>query len=151
MGLQDELLTAAAGEWDGTFWLWFEPGDPAAESTSRATITTELGGRTALLRYTWRFDEDDHEGLALLGRDDSGTWRMAWTETFGYAGNIMDCSSGDEQPSLLGHYEAEGQRWGWRTTFELPSRDEMVITAHNITPDGDEQLATRAEYRRLPG
>ncbi|MCW2960086.1 MAG: hypothetical protein JWM25_300 [Thermoleophilia bacterium] len=144
----ERFLLESPGTWIGEFELWFEPGAPAVKSVSRATITSELRGRTALLRYTWRFDAEEHEGIALLGRADDGTFRMAWTETFGYPGNIMDCSSDGDRPRVLGQYEADGRTWGWRTEFDLPSINDLVIRTINIAPDGTEALASLARYRR---
>jgi hypothetical protein len=57
-----------------------------------------------------------------------------------------------EQMSMLGSYayvipETE-QHWGWRTSIEFPSDDEVVITAYNISPEGEEAKATEVVYNR---
>jgi hypothetical protein len=48
----------------------------------------------------------------------------------------------------MGGYGPPEQRWGWRTRFDLVSPEELVITAWNISPTGEEDKATEATYRR---
>ncbi len=59
---------------------------------------------------------------------------------------------GDKDFSMLRSYayvtpEAE-QYWGWRTNIEIVSDDEIVITAYNISPEGEEVKATETVYKK---
>lgn len=144
------LIEQAAGEWEGDYRFWFEPNDrPDAESATRATVTSELRGRTLLLRYTWRFDADAHEGLAIIGCTDASELQIGWSDTFHYSGGVMESIGSSTEASALGHYTADGQTWGWRTEFDMPSPDALVIRAFNVIPDLGEALATEARYRRV--
>jgi hypothetical protein len=60
---------------------------------------------------------------------------------------------GDAAINVLGSYayvtpEAE-QRWGWRTHIELQSDWEPVISAFNISPEGEETKASETSYRKV--
>jgi hypothetical protein len=144
-----DLLSNAAGSWVGDYSLWMKSDEPDAHSPSTATVTSELRGRTLLLRYTWRFGEDDHEGLALLGADDEGIFQFAWTETFGSAGTLLH-QTGDPagEAKALAHYGPPDAPWGWRTEFEMPSNDELLMLAYIIIPGRGEKLSVRAAWKR---
>jgi hypothetical protein len=144
-----DLLAQAAGQWVGEWSLWMRPDQLDANSPSKAHVTSELRGRTLLLRYDWQFDADHHEGLALLGADDEGVFQFAWTETFGSAGILLP-QAGDPSgaASALAQYGPPEAPWGWRTEFDMPSADELVMRAYNIKPGEPEALATLGTWRR---
>ena len=61
----------------------------------------------------------------------------------------------DGQPGdkfeVLGSYDAGGPevpRWGWRTEIDVLDENNVVITAYNIPPEGDEMKATEMRYTR---
>lgn len=41
------------------------------------------------------------------------------------------------------------QYWGWRTNIEIISPEKIVLTAYNISPDGDETKATEIVYEKV--
>jgi hypothetical protein len=55
--------------------------------------------------------------------------------------------------NVLGGYEYVtpeiDQTWGWRTEIELVHDDELVLTAYNVTPEGEEAKATQTVYKRM--
>jgi hypothetical protein len=62
-------------------------------------------------------------------------------------------NKGDDSIKVLGSYayitpETE-QYWGWRTHVEMKDDAEMVITAFNISPEGDETKATETIYKKV--
>ncbi|TWI03527.1 uncharacterized protein DUF1579 [Luteimonas cucumeris] len=142
-----------AGEWEGTFKLWFEPGDPACESIQRGTIRSILGGRFLLHEYETQINGDAVSGVAIYGYHlDAGAWESAWVESFGTGTQIMHSTgkSADSMFNVLGHYgDGEGgPDWGWRTLIEQPDADTLVIVMNNITPQGDEMKAVETRYAR---
>lgn len=147
-------LAAMAGDWEGSFKLWFEPGDPACESTQRGTIRPVLDGRFLLHEYETEINGEPVSGVALYGYHlDGQAWEASWAESFGTGTQLMHCS-GRADPgaafSVLGHY-GDGQGgpdWGWRTGIEQPDADTLVITMTNISPQGEEAKAVETRYTR---
>jgi hypothetical protein len=153
-----EALAGLAGEWTATYQL---RGDPSFDSDtpSHATVTPILGGRFIRIDYTW--DEDDflqekgpQQGSLQVGFEAElapGVATVAWVDSWHngpkmqvWPGRLLDTGGVD----VRGVYSAPGDpEWGWRTVLE-PAGDGWTMTMFNITPDGEEALAVRAEYRR---
>ena len=49
---------------------------------------------------------------------------------------------------VQGSYDGDGQTWGWRTTWAMPDVDHLVVTAWNLSPQGQEDKATETVYER---
>jgi hypothetical protein len=155
-------LARMAGEWEGSYRLWFEPDMLAAESAQRGTLRAVLGGRFLLHEYTWDFDGRSHAGIALYGYHiDERRWECAWVDSFHTGSSIMfsvspgeaDVDTVAERFSVLGSYgdgqTPPGPRWGWRTAIEQPDGDSLVIVMTNIAPDGGEGRAVEVRYARV--
>ncbi|MEA2842785.1 MAG: hypothetical protein QOJ69_456 [Actinomycetota bacterium] len=142
-----ELLAALVGTWTGTYRLWLEPGTLRIEGPTRGTGRPVLDGRFVALDYDWVDVDGPQAGSMLLGRTDEGTWEMAWVDTW-HTGTSIIFSQGGPAADVMAGYGPPEQRWGWRTRFDLASPEELVITAWNITPTGEEAKATEATYRR---
>jgi len=148
-------LAAMAGNWEGRFRLWFEPGKPADESVQRGTIRLVGRGRFLLHEYEGRCSGEPFEGVALWSYHlDEDAFECAWGESFGTGTSIM-FSTGrveDGRFGALGSYGtgAGGERWGWRTEVSQPDAEHLDIRMFNITPGGEEALAVEVNYRRVP-
>lgn len=149
-------LAAMAGDWEGRFRLWFEPGPPAEDSVQRGRIRPVGGGRFLLHEYEGRCSGEPFEGVALWAYHlDDQAFECAWGESFGTGTSIM-FSTGpvkDGRFVALGSYGAGpgGERWGWRTELSQPDAGQLDIRMFNISPAGDEALAVEVNYRRVPG
>jgi Protein of unknown function (DUF1579) len=159
--LGEDLLTAMVGEWEGTYRVWLEPGVLRSDSPSRATIVPMLHGRYVAQDYEWADQGALQQGTMLLGSDGDGVWHLAWVDTFHTGLSIMLCrGEAGDAAEVLGTYGGAGE-WGWRTTWTMFSGpapedagpagsdlDHLVVTAWNITPEGEEAKATEATYER---
>lgn len=145
-------LAAMAGEWEGTFKLWFEPGDPVCESKQTGSIRSVLGGRFLLHEYETEMNGEPISGIAIYGHHlDGGTWEAAWGESFGTGTQLMHCTGPAAGGfNVLGSYGdgRGGPDWGWRTEIEQPDADTLVIVMTNISPNGEEAKAVETRYAR---
>jgi hypothetical protein len=155
-----EALAALAGDWTATYQ---HRGDPSFEcdTPSTATVAPILGGRFVRIDYTW--DADDvleeqgpQEGSLLVGfvaDPEPGVATVAWVDSW-HSGSKLQVSPGIRLANggvdVRGVYSAPGDpEWGWRTILEPADEGRgWTMTMFNITPDGEESLAVRAEYAR---
>ncbi len=152
---QREKLAKLAGNWKGLAKVWFEPGEPVDTSKAEGTIRPVMGGKWMLFEYKGSFQGKPLEGLAILGFHNAlKRFEFAWIDSFHtYPGIMFSEGQRDvDRFSALGSYayvtpETE-QHWGWRTEFELQNDNSLVVTAYNISPEGEESLATQAVYKR---
>src|SRR5690606_21272590 len=149
-------LSRLVGEWEGTTKLWFEPGKLADESPVRGSMRLVLDGRFILHEYKGSQGGKTLEGIAFYGYHlGLNKFQSAWIDSFHTGSAIMfsEGNKGENNISMLGSYayvtpEIE-QYWGWRTTIEMISDDELLIIAYNVTPEGEEAQATKTVYKRV--
>jgi hypothetical protein len=150
-------LARMAGDWEGTYRLWFERDMLAAESGQRGSLRPVLGGRFLLHEYEWEFDGRRYAGVALIGYHiDERRWECAWVDSFHTGSSILfsQTANGAEPAhfTALGSYgdgqTPPGPRWGWRTEIEQADDDHLVITMTNISPEGEEAKAVEVLYVR---
>ena len=150
------MLGKLVGEWEGMAKTWFEPDKVADESPSRGTIKLILNGSYALYEYKGSFGGKPLEGMAIIGYHlDLRKFECAWVDSF-HTGSAIIFSEGKRNENdikVTGQYayvtpDAE-QYWGWRTEIAIVSDNEIVFTAFNISPEGEEQKATELRYNRV--
>ena len=147
-------LAALIGNWEGTTKTWFEPGVIADESEMIGTFRPILEGRFVLHEYSGSLSGKPFEGVAIYGYDiPNKTFQISWVDSF-HMGTGMMLSTGkptENGSSVLGSYGGPDipVPWGWRTDTELKDPDTLVITAYNISPEGQEDKATETVYKRV--
>ena len=152
-GVHHKLLTLT-GNWQGTTKTWFEPNVLADESEMKGTIKAILGGRFLLHEYQGSLNGKPFDGVAIYGFDiANNNAQCAWVDSF-HMGTGMMLSNGTPTEngfSVLGQYSVPEypNPWNWRTTAELTDPDTLIITAYNISPEGQEDKATETIYKRV--
>jgi hypothetical protein len=152
-------LSRLAGEWEGIARTWFEPGKLADESPVKGKIRSILGGRFVMHEYEGSLSNAPLQGIAIIGYHLAlRKYQVAWVDSF-HNGTAIMLSEGKRDTTEMNvtgsyAYVTPGleQHWGWRTTIELVNEDELVLRAYNVSPEGQEDLATEAVYKRVsPG
>ena len=146
-------LSLITGEWEGTTKTWFEADKVEDESSIKGTMRSILGGRFILHEYESFFKGSPTSGLAIIGYSiSSGTYQCAWVDSFHMGTGILFSEAKAEEKlfSVLGSYGGPDipEPWGWKTEIDLISNDNMIITAYNISPEGESVKATETLYNR---
>lgn len=149
-------LSALTGTWKGQNRTWFGE-DLADESEISGVIKPFFDGRFLLHEYTTAFRKDAVAGLVILSYHlQTGQFQSATIDTFHTGTAIMFAEGPAAGPfgtvkSTYYDHETPPQAWGWRTEIEIPHPDKLVITAYNISPQGEQSRATEITYERVSG
>ena len=148
----EALKVALIGKWTGTSQLYLEPPPAKSlDSASRLSVTPVAGGSFLQFNYDWTYEGETQTGVLLLGADEDAATSAAWVDSFHMSSKIMSCTgtATTSVAELRGTYEAPpGPDWGWRITIRSGSAGELQIVMHNISPEGQEDLAVQADYQR---
>ena len=153
-GSPHRLLAQLAGSWTGISRLWLEPDKLTDESPVVGTIQLILGGRFALYLYQGSIQDEPQHGLFTFGYNTlTDRYEASWVDSWHNNTAIMFCTGNATENGffVLGSYPDPngGPDWGWRTEVEIMDDDNILITAYNIMPEGDEAKATEARLTRV--
>lgn len=148
-----DFLKDLEGRWTGTATTHMGP-ETRFEDPWDVSFRVLQGGHFALQEHAIQVDGVAHEGWALLGRKgDTDEYTMTLADSFHTAGSGLLVSEGrlseSGKFSVLGHYQAGPEQWGWRTDMQVHG-DSLLITVFNISPDGQEYPAIDAHLKATP-
>lgn len=150
----DDIKNNTVGVWAGENLLhlsWLTPTDYV--SLSEMTVATVVREKFLTFNYQWSHEDAPHEGLLLVGFDEpqaavNASWVDSWHSSqkpLALSGTIDAAGAVD----LRGTYEVPNHPdWGWRIVLTT-NDDALQMTMYNVTPEGAEDLAVRADYTRV--
>ncbi|HTD02213.1 DUF1579 family protein [Undibacterium sp.] len=144
-----------SGQWAGSNHLFLSwQTDPEHVSDTRLSVTPVVSGHFLQFSYDWTHDGQLQQGVLLLGHDEEqNAASAAWGDSWHQDKKLMQCTGAVDSVGavhLLGSFAAPpDQDWGWRIVLSPLSEAEMQVRMHVISPEGKEELAVRADYRRL--
>jgi len=150
-----KILSGLIGNWEGTAKTWFEKDVLADESAVKGVFSSILGSRFVSYDYEGSLNDKPIEGKMIIGFDiPYQKFTSSWIDSFHMGTQIM-LSSGNATAkgfSVLGTYgspEYGEQLWGWRTELQVINKDEIILSAFNISPEGEEAKATETILKRV--
>ena len=149
-----DRLAACAGEWHGSNMLQ-DPGLGRQPVISESTLSLValLDGRFVRLDYTWGYHGKPQAGSMLVGcQKKTGVMTVHWIDSWHNGDLVMACEGvvDERAVSVRGSYAAPpGPDWGWRIAIAPDPRGSLSVVMHNISPDGQEELAVEARYSRM--
>ena len=148
----NETKAALVGEWQGTKLLYLSPPPaPPLSSASKLSVKAIAGGGFLQFDYHWAYEGEQQTGVLLIGNDEEKAASAAWLDSFHMSGKIMTALGTASETSLdvRGSYAAPpGPDWGWSISIRSSSANELQIVMHNISPEGEEDLAVQIDYTR---
>lgn len=123
-------------------------------SPSNLTVALAVKEKFLTFEYTWSHEDTPHEGLLLVGHDAAkkvvnAVWVDSWHSS---AKPLVLSGTADEHGTidLRGTYEVPNHSdWGWRIVINTPEKDALQIVMYNVSPEATEDLAVRADYKRM--
>lgn len=151
--MQHPFFEQLLGLWRGQCRTWFEPNKLADESTVEGRFESILGGRLVRHTYNGEIQGSPRTGEETIAFNSIvNQYQVAWFDDFHMSNGIM-FSVGESREDgffVKGEYEVgpDQPAWGWKTVYELASDDKLIITAFNITPEGQEAKAVETVFHR---
>ena len=141
------------GSWAGEVKTYFKENELADKSAVKGTIKLVLEGLFLIHEYEGILLGEKMIGLAIYGYNQrKNQFEMAWINNKHQGSEIMYSVSKntDNKFSVLGHYSTndESEIWGWKTTLDLKSGDNLIISHFNISPQQHEYLGVEFNYKR---
>ena len=153
-GSPHHFLAQLVGGWAGQTRTWLEPDGVPILSQMQGSFQLLLNGRFVLFLYQSSLEGEQHHGMFTFGYNTTlDRFEASWVDSFHNQTAIMFCvgNATEDGFSVLGSYPdpTGGPDWGWRTDVQLLDADHLVITAYNISPEGESAKAIESQLTRV--
>jgi hypothetical protein len=144
---------AFLGNWSGNNRLHLSWPQPASyDSAGSIEVMPAAKGKGLRIDYQWSHEGKPEQGSLLVAwHAEQQVATAAWIDSWHQDKKVMHCTGKLDAGGvlrLLGHFEAPpGPDWGWRISF-TPGKDNLQMRMDVITPEGKEDLAVLADYRK---
>ena len=150
-----EIQGNLIGEWTGKNLLrlnWLTPSDYF--SSSDLSVLQGAKGTFLTFNYSWVHENVPQEGMLVVGYDRiQNITTAAWIDSWHMSSKVMFCQGTINAQGIInlrGSYEAPpGPDWGWRIMIITPSDNILQLIMFNCSPEGLEELAVQADYKRV--
>lgn len=148
------FLSQLAGNWTGSSKLWFEPDKLADDAPIIGSVQVILDGRFALFLYQSSIEGEAQHGMFTFGfNTNANQFEASWVDSFHTNDSIMFCTGAEIENGfqVIGNYPDpnDGPDWSWRTEVKLIDANHLIVSAYNITPEGQEAKAAEATLTRI--
>lgn len=142
------------GDWQGRTRLHVGHAEQAEHASSAWLRCVRAGGAGRVrLRYVWTFEDRIREGHVLLAIEpNSRRASAAWMDSGLGGAEVLALRGWLDGTGLLRltgqSEELEGVSWTWRMELDCPEPARLELRLYTTSPQGEEELAASAEYRR---
>jgi hypothetical protein len=148
-----QWLADSSGSWAGesTLHLSWLPEDQRLHAGPSKMQIDAIGDHGPFrLAYDWQYEGATQRGEMLIAGTSPTTVALGWVDSWHQGADVMRLEGPltDSMAAASGTYQVEGHpAWGWRIEIELTG-DTLHFRMFNISPEGDEEWAVRASYKR---
>jgi hypothetical protein len=148
------FLAQLVGHWAGKSKLWLDPDTLTDEAPVQGSIQLILDGRFALYLYQSSIEGEPQHGMFTFGFNTTlEQFEASWVDSYHNNTAIMFCTGNPTGNGfwVLGSYPdpTGGPDWSWRTELELLDANHLIISAYNLSPEGNETKAVETRLERI--